>query len=344
MPLRDIVNVQIRREIPMVTRIGFGTPLFLVEGAALDPARVTSYGNIDAVAEDFADTTAAYKMAAAAFSQEIAPPRVKIGIKLSGETWTEALQACVDFDDDWYGLAIESRLKADILAVAAFIEPRLKIFIGASADAAIKSQASTDDVMAELRNNVYARTALFFHNQAATIFPECAWLGSQLPTDPGSTTWKFKRLNAIPVDSFTFGERDVLTNKGANFYERIAGVPITREGTMAESNVTFIDIIHGIDWLQTRMAERIFARLTTAPKIPYTNAGIAVIESLIRAQLDQAIVRGVIAPEPEYEIFVPDVLETDELDRANRILRDVSFRARLAGAIHKIDINGTVTV
>lgn len=362
MPLRDIVNVVINREVPMVTRVGFGTPLFIVDAEPVvvttappstsltteppivdERVRVMSYSSLVGVAEDYEPTDAAYKMAQAAFAQDTAPKRVKIGLKYAEETYGEALMECVSFDNDFYGVAIESKEKGDILDVAMKIEALQKIFAASTSDADVESSLVNTDVVSELVKLGYARTFIMYHTQASTYHPDCAWLGDGLPRDPGSATWKFKTLNGIPVDSFSTNTRDTLINKGANIYEKIAGVSMTREGVMAESHTTFIDIIHGIDWLQQRMMERIFARLTTAPKVPYTNDGIAIIESLVRAQLDQGIAYGVIAPEPEYTVSVPDVLDCDPLDRADRILRDVKFNARLAGAIHTITITGTVS-
>ena len=78
-----------------------------------------------------------------------------------------------------------------------------------------------------------------------------------------------------------------MVEKNANIYETIAGVNITREGTVAEPE--FIDVIHGVDWLTARIQERVYAALVNQPKIPYTNAGIAAIESLVREQLDAAL-------------------------------------------------------
>src|SRR5690606_10371742 len=128
----------------------------------------------------------------------------------------------------------------------------------------------------------------------------------------------------IPTDTFTANQKVNMLTKNANFYERIAGVSITREGKMAVGE--YIDVIQGVDWITARMQERVYERLVNSPKIPYTNAGIAVIETCVREILDLAITRGIIAPEPTYTVTVPDVLATHQADRANRLLRDVSFR------------------
>ncbi len=342
--LDDIISVQISRETESVDRENFGVPLFLVAEATLAAAitdRVKAYSNIDAVADDYAATDSAYKMALAAFSQEIRPNRIKIGKKASDETFVEALQECVDTDNDWYGLAVDTVDAATIVLIAAWVEARTKIYIARSADADILTTA-TDDVASTLDAAEYDRTAVMYHSIAAAgnQYIDAAWLGDCLPRDPGSQTWMFKTLNGITFDGLTAAQKDNALGKNANTYQRIAGVNVTQQGTMAGGE--YIDIIRGIDWLTARIKERIFTRLINAPKIPYTNKGIAIIEAQVREQLDIAVDRQLIAPEPEYTVTVPDVLDTDELDRQNRQLKEVDFRARLAGAIHYVEIRGAV--
>lgn len=336
--LGDIVNVQIDRQTETVDRASFGTPLFLVEVETVDE-RVKAYSNPDAVLEDYAATDVAYLMAQAAFSQEIRPSRIMIGQKADAETYVEALTAISDTDNNWYGLAIESVTESDILLVAAYIEARTKIFAARSLDADIITNA-TDDVASLLEAAEYNRTFLMYHGAAATSYPDAAWLGNCLVRDPGSQTWMFKTLNSITPDTLTAGQSDYALGKNCNVYVRIAGVNITQQGKMAGGE--YIDVIRGIDWLTARIKERAFTRLINAPKIGFTNAGIAVIETAVREQLDIALDQDLIAPEPGYTVTVPDVLDTDELDRQNRQLKGVRFRARLAGAIHYAEIRGEV--
>jgi hypothetical protein len=265
---------------------------------------------------------------------------------------TSALSASQDIENDltdvnnensdWYALVITSRLKQDVLDAAAWVEARIKLFGTASSDTEIYNVLSTTDIAAELFALNYARTFLMFHDDAATLYPEAAWFGKQLPTPPGSSTWAFKSLAGVPTVDLTETQRTNILAKNANTYELRAGVAITKNGQVAEGE--FIDIIRGVDWLDARMTERIYSRLVNSPKIPFTDPGVAIIEAEIRAQLDAGIAQGLIALDPAYTVTVPLVKDVPFNDRANRNLPDIKFRANLQGAIHAITVFGTVTV
>lgn len=171
-------------------------------------------------------------------------------------------------------------------------------------------------------------------------FPEAAWAGQQLPEDPGATTWAFKTLAGIPTDSFTSAQRAALRAKRCNHYINAAGNAITYEGYTSEPGV-FIDIIRGLDWLEQRMAEDIFAELASQKKIPYVGGG-EILEQVVRSRMDIAVDRTVLAP--GYTVEVPSADDQLATDRADRNYPGITFAAELAGAIHRVGIRGTVTV
>jgi Protein of unknown function (DUF3383). len=84
--------------------------------------------------------------------------------------------------------------------------------------------------------------------------------------------------------------------------------------------------------------------MANSKKIPYTAAGATIIESEIRAQLNDGIRVGGLADNPSPVVRVPDVLSVAPNLRAQRIFEGIEFEARLAGAIHFVKIRGTVTV
>jgi hypothetical protein len=255
------------------------------------------------------------------------------------------LQAIQDVNDDWYALACTDRTVATVEAIAAWIETQIKIFGTASDDTNIINQASgtdTTSIAAIFSNLGYVRTFVIYHEEAASDFPECAWFGNCLPLTPGSETWMFKKLNSISYSDLTSNQQNNAFNKYCNTFEYVGGVGITQRGTMAAGE--FIDIIRGIDWLTSTIQSYVYSILVNSPKIPYTDSGITAVESQIRRALQQGVDNNFIAADPQYQIFVPKAANVPAIDKTNRILRNVSFQATLAGAIQAIQITGTVSV
>lgn len=342
----EYVDVTITREIEAVTRVGFGTLLFIGEtddgqGEPKQGAIVRTYGDLDEVAEVFDTTDPEFLAAQAYFGQEERPERLYIGFKASGDSYSDAINDIVAVDDDWYAVAIQSRDQSDIEAVAANINARFKLFLAATADDDVKDGTIDTDVASVIFDSTFDRTSVFYHTEAGDdVYPEVAWAGLMLPKDPGTATWAWKQLSGIPTDSFSSSERAALEDKRATYYTMVAGNPITFEGQTGQLGV-FIDIIRAQDWLTFRIAEDMVARLATAPKIPYVG-GDAIIEELLRNRLDIAVDRGVIAE--GFEVTVPPAEDQQVSDRADRIYRNVTFRAQLTGAVHRIEIRGTLTV
>lgn len=257
------------------------------------------------------------------------------------ETLTNAISEIRNVDDNWYAFTMESHAVADIAEVAALIETMKKIYVYSSDEAAIIGSGSTD-IFSTLAALNYSRSAGLYDPDADTSYPEAAWLGVMLPKDPGSATWAFKTLVGQDADTITPTESANARGKNGNTYETIGGVDITRYGTSAEGE--YMDITRGIDWLESRMQERIYSRMVALDKIPYTEQGVAIIEAEIRAQLRDAIAAGVVAAEPEFTITTPVVADIPAVEKATRCLPDIDFTATLQGAIHKVVVVGSVTV
>ena len=163
----------------------------------------------------------------------------------STETWVDALDNVTDENDEWYGLTAETHEEADILALAGAIEARKKIYGTSSSDEDILAASpSTPDIAKQLYDLGYQRTFILYSENADTQYPEVAWMGGQLPEQPGSNTWKFKTLSGVTVSSLSSTEANAAKDKNANTYERVGGVSITSEGKMAGGE--FIDGLVGV--------------------------------------------------------------------------------------------------
>lgn len=257
------------------------------------------------------------------------------------ESWATTVSAVQNENDTWFALTIESHDPTDVLTVAAVIETKKKIFGTSSASTAVKGTGDTD-IFSQLQALGYQRTFGVYSATADTQFPECAWIGYQLQEQPGSNTWAYKSLSGVTVSKLSDTEATNIKSKNGNTYESVGGQSVTVGGKMFGGE--WIDVMVFVDWLEARMTERLWFRMANAKKIPYTAAGATIIESEIRAQLNDGIRVGGLADSPSPIVRVPDVLSVAPNLRAQRIFEGITFEARLAGAIHFVKIKGTVTV
>lgn len=334
--LNEIVDVEITRESRGITQVGFNTPLIMTTHTRFAEA-ARRYSTLQGMLDDgFLVTDAAYKAARSLLTQENAPDEFIIG-KLTGAAIDIDLAAVNAVQPDWYALIHETRVAATIALVAAFIETQEKIYVACTSDAAVLAGTAGNAALA-LQALSYDRTALIYSGDQAN-FPDAAWVGSRLAYDPGSATWKFPTLKGITADNLTVTQSANVRNAKGNTYEVFAGRSIVREGTVGGGE--FLDITIGIDYLTQRIRENVFSALANALKIPYTDAGVAVIQNLLNQSLADGVNKSILA---SYVITVPKVADVSTANRAARLLPDVNFTGVLAGAIHKVEIHGRVSV
>lgn len=249
----------------------------------------------------------------------------------------DTIVASGDIGNSWYALMLTTRTDGDILEGAMWIEARNKIFIGCSSAAAIITNA-TDDIASVLQSAEYARSNVFYSTDEAN-YPDAALLGKMLPKEPGTATYALKALAGITKDELTDTEIAYAKAKGANYYIELGGTGITQNGNMAEGE--WIDVIVGIDWIQARAQENIFALLITVDKVPFTNAGIDQIVNQLRQILTQAVDREILA---SFEITTPLASSFTATQKQSRVVTGIEFTGVLAGAVHATTIFGKVSV
>lgn len=253
----------------------------------------------------------------------------------------EDLAEIQDEDDAWYGLIFTNRTADDVELAADYIETQKKIFITVSEDTGVLDTTSTTDILAILGGKSYMRTAVLY-SADADQFSDAAWMGAVFWIDPGEETWMFKTLAGVTPDTLTATQRNAAKVKHCNIYINVGGENMTRDGWMV--NGEYIDIIRAADWIQARIEERVFALLKKNKKIAYTDNGIGLVTNEIRGVLQNAEENEVITKDPKYSITAPLAASVPVNDRAQRKLRNVKFNARMAGAIHDVTIEGTLTV
>lgn len=284
------------------------------------------------------------------FSLEVASIRLlKIEVTHSepGTTIATDLDAVNEEDSDWYGLTYPYPSDACVKKVADWCEDETKIFIAALSDSTVATTVATTgdgDTANDLKNLSLARTAVIYHPNPAA-FAGAAWMGRVLPTEPGRATWKFKTLRTVENVVLTTTQRTNLRAKNANTYTTVApNVTWAWEGTTADGD--FIDITRNIDWLDDAQQVAVAGALAANDIIPMTEAGKQIILNEVEGVVSEAIIRGILSDDPDDEpvVTAPLISEISTSDREDRILPDVTWTGRLAGAIHKVRIRGNVTV
>lgn len=248
-------------------------------------------------------------------------------------------------NDDWYVLYTTYNSTAYVLAAAAWIETQSKIYladVNETDSINVAVGASPTDTLYQLFSAKYNRTAGSFYPALNKMFGG-AWAGRVLPDDPGSETWKGKTLAGIDAVNLTSTQRANLRARKANTYTLIGSENKTWEGTVAGGSYGFIDVTRGIDWLVDDITKGVFDVMFSGEKLPYTNAGIAVVRSEIKSSLRTAVSMGILADTPTPEVIVPDISAVSSSDKALRNLSGVKFSGVVAGAIHTVAITGNVT-
>lgn len=242
---------------------------------------------------------------------------------------------------DWYCVLNPFNSGAMALAISNWVESNEKLFVAATCDtpvANLSSGADTTSIAYTARANL--RTAIIYHRDASQ-FADAGWAGAVLPLDPGSETWAFKTLAGVTTQTLTATQRTNLVAKHVNFYETIAGLNLTNQGKVVGNE--WIDVIRFRDWLKTNMQADILEALANNDKIPFTDAGIAVIAGKIRARLKAGVEVGGLSPDPAPRVTVPLASAVSTSDKGTRTLTGVKFDAVLAGAIQAVTISGTLT-
>ena len=248
-------------------------------------------------------------------------------------------------DDDWYCALLDSNSSAEILALAAIIEPATpkKILVAQSADSLCVDADSITDVAYTVADRDYFRTHVLFHPRIATSdsWIAASLVGNALAYTPGSVTWVNRELVGVGSWNPDSADRAGLLAKNGGSIETVAGRKVTFGGKVGGGE--WLDIIHGLDWLHARIGERIFGLFASAAdaKIGFTDKGIARVHAELRAQLTEASA----APSnllATWSTTVPTAASLSSSQRATRVLPNVTFNATVQGAIHAVNVAGTV--
>jgi phage tail sheath gpL-like len=253
-----------------------------------------------------------------------------------------------DIDNDWYCVIVDNNSPKNISKIAAWCASdgrKISVFspqVTVPSDWTSADFAAVADHTALLEND----RAVIVYTKRTRLYPLDAALFGNVAYTKGEATWAFKNLRAIGADVWTQTEADACVDavRAGNIYVSQDGTAITFEGKATSGQ--FADITVSIDRIIAELEARLRAAIRQSPKIPFTNAGIGALGGVAQGALNRFVKSGILDGEEEYApvVTVPDLADLDAADIAARRLNDLTFTARLAGAIHAVTINGTISL
>jgi hypothetical protein len=247
---------------------------------------------------------------------------------------------------NWYGLLVDSQGAAETRAAAAWVESNGSvIFAATTSDSAAADSTSSSDVLSELKSDSYTRTAGLFTQYSNMSFGGVGWMAVHLTQPPGSDTWNFNTIAGVQPDSdFLCPESCVLAVQAKNgtVYTTLANLNLTQGGTMASGE--WADQTRFVDWLRVTIQLAMVALLArNQGKVPYDDFGIAQIATILNGVLQQGVEAGGFV-DGSIVITRPLVANIPVSSVSARTLPSLPWTATLAGAIHKIGIQGVTSV
>lgn len=278
------------------------------------------------------------------------------------ETPVQCAETLADVSGEWYGLMFAaSTMPTDdqSMAVAGFIEAasKARVFGYTVTDIRAKSAVYASDLFTRLKALSYDRSI----GQYSTSSPYAvaSLLGRAFTVNfnanRSTITLKFKTEPGIVAETITETEATALAAKNANVFVNYDNdTAIVQEGKVASG--AYFDEVHGLDWLQNAIQTECFNLLyQSKTKVPQTESGVGQIVSTIAKVCREAINNGLIAPGvwnadgfgqlaqgdylPQgFYIYSQPIVDQAQSEREARKAPPIQVAAKLAGAVHFVDV------
>ncbi len=264
-----------------------------------------------------------------------------------------------NYGQGWYATTLLGGADSDHTAIAAYIEAATtKHLYGVSTqEAGVISAVSTTDIAYVLAQLLYKRTVVQY--SSSNPYAVCSLFGRILTTDYNGNqtviTLMYKQEPGIVAETLNASQINALEAKNCNvFVAYNNNTAIIEKGVVCSGD--FLDIITGTDWLALGIQTDIYNLLYTSnTKIPQTNAGNQMIATTIENRCAQGVANGLLAPgvwqaggfgalsmgdylPKGFYVYAPPISSQNPADRAARKSVPFQIAAKLAGAIHTVNV------
>ena len=202
------------------------------------------------------------------------------------------------------------------------------------------------DALTSLSKDVsgYDRTFIVYHTTDANA--AAAVVGATAGKTAGSFTYKNIKIKGVEPEVLSATELEAIHEAGGNTIVEKVGDIVTSEGKVASGD--YADNVDSMDYIVQHISYNTQKVFNNNDKVPYTNQGIAMLETATIEALKDGYNNGMIADNedgtPAFNASFVLRDGTTEADRAARNYPYGTFHFELAGAIHNAVVNGTVSV
>lgn len=317
--------------------IGLGRPLILVPSNKVSYMEYGVVSSLDTLLDDFDSSTATYNLAETITSQ-VNKPEVICVATYVGEL-PELGQSLAEVVDEYYDKSWHFALLADSTPQERLVLSN-KVELHDFKFAAV--QVTDQEEIKAFKNN--AHTIVYYHTNDGERL-DGAVIGDAANLSVGSITWKFrKNLKGVTPIEITPSSLDKLHESGANAYVLKAGIPQTSEGLVATGE--YIDFYHGRDWIKANLESNLQSMLINNDKVPANTNGVSLVGAVTTSTLTQAGQQGIIDVNEEdkyaFNVYTKPFSEGKSSDIQRRVYSGLSFDYEAQGAIHKINVKGSV--
>ena len=321
------VTIDIQNPQPIV---GLGNPAIFVQGTVAGYAK---YESIETLKKDFSDTTSVFKKVNTIWNQSNKPRTVAVVTFEEGKI-KEAVENY--FYETWHFAMLADYDAADALAISNVIEEQKFKFL-------VVQVANVSDLAQFDENDL---TIGLVHPTEQAL--DAALVGNTASLPVGSVTWKGRtNLAGIKENKLTIADLNAIHEAGGIAYVNKAGIPQTSEGKTVGGE--FIDALHGDHWVKSNVESKIQQLLSNTDKLTFDSNGIALLTSVVSNVMQTAFVSGIIDMIDEtgagdYSVKSLQRADLDPVDIARRNYKGLSFTYKRSGAIHTVDVTGTIEV
>lgn len=264
-----------------------------------------------------------------------------------------------NYGQNWYATTFIGASNDDHVAVAGYIQAanNKHIYGVSTQESGTLSTVSTTDISYLLEQLGYRRSVVQY--SSSTPYSVCSLLGRILTTNYNGNntviTLMYKQEPGIVPETLNASQIAALEAKNCNVFVAYNNNTAIIEKGVASSG-DFLDIITGTDWLALAIQNGVFNLLyTSTSKIPQTDPGTHLLVTTIESICSQGVTNGLLAPgvwnsggfgalnqgdymPKGFYVYAPPVATQQQADREARKSVVIQVAAKLAGAIHTVDI------